>query len=450
MQFLTLTFVVFELALTARALTTLYPVVLPPMSRWDAAVLLVVSVGATAGLFAVLGGLARELGRRRSPRVELETEITVAGVAGTTLDITPSGLGAIVDAAPPIGAAAPFQLAIPVSGGAERRIEGTGTVRSATLHDSGSVRVGIEFDDMDITDRMAITEYCALGLSRTPSFGEATADHLVSDVSSAQLVVVRGLAVLSVLAAAGAVMLGPRAGVVAADSATPIPSVFTVTAGPDDEVVPPSDVALRLHTDGWSEPLAAGESGGFDRGAAPEVWDGSVHVEVVVGDDRHVEPVPTDGRIRLAVVDVDAGQVVAAAVVGTGGRWRTVVSGDPLVPGPYTVRWQVDDREPTTVTVRIDGGQVLQIGPGGVTVLSAAETEPSSDEVDDTRTTDSTTTTTDSSSTSDKKPGSKGRGRADETPAATRPPLRSSTTAPSTTTSPDGVEETESTGGADS
>ncbi len=470
MQFLTLTFVVFELAVTARALNTLYPIVLPTMGRWDAAVLLIVSIGATVGLFAVLGGLARDVGRRRSPRVELETEISVAGDAGITLDITPSGVGALLDSAPPIGAAVPFQLAVPGTGGTERRIEATGTIRSATLHDSGSVRLGIEFNDMDIQDRMAITQYCALGLSNAPSFSEPNADHLVSDVSFGQLAMVRGLAALSVLAAAGAVMLGPRADSVAANAATPIPSVFIVTLGAADDVVSPSEMTLRLHTDEWSEPLSVTDAGLFERGAAPELWDGQVHVEVMIGDDRHVELVPPDGRIRLAVVAVapdagvdDAERLVAASVAGPGGRWRSVAAGDPLVPGPYTVRWQVDDQEPRTVAVLVDGGQVLQILPDGVSVLSLPETEPSSDEIDEAETTDQTPTTVEPTSTSVDQPGSnRRRGRADETPAATRPPLTSSTSvsvttastvsdpdaADSATTAPDGADGIESTGEA--
>ncbi len=368
MQFLTLTFVVFEVALTIRALTTLYPILLPTMSRRDAAVLLVVSVGVTIGLLSVLGGLARDHGRRRNPRVQLETGITVAGSSGNTLDITPSGLGALVAAAPPVGATVPFDFTIAGHDGTEHRIAAAGTIRTATLHGSGSVRVGLEFDDIDIQDRMAITEYCALGLSDTPSFREANAGHLASEASYGQLAMVRVLAAMAVVAAGGAVMAGPRANPVSADSATTIPAVFTATVGGIDEDAALDDLTVRLHTDGWSEPLSVNSEGRFERGANPEAWEGPVHLEVVLGDDRHVEELPADATIRLAVADV--GEAVSAAVVGPGGRWRSVAAGDPLVPGPYTVRWSVGDQEPRTAAVRVDGDQILQVRSGGVTVLS--------------------------------------------------------------------------------
>ncbi|MDH4280545.1 MAG: PilZ domain-containing protein, partial [Acidimicrobiia bacterium] len=433
MQFLILAFVAFELALIGRALATLYPIVLPAMGRRDAAVLLIASVGATIGLFAVLGGLARDQGRRRSPRVELETEIIVAGAAGTTLDITPSGLGALVDSAPPIGTPASFQFTITGHGGAERRIEATGTIRSATLHESGSVRIGLEFDDISIQDRMAITEYCALGLSSGPSFSESNADHLVSEVSFGQLALVRALAGFSVVAAAGAVMLGPQAGAVAANSATTIPPVFTIASGGPADAVSSPEMTVRLHIDGWSEPLSVNDAGLFERGTNPETWDGPVHVEVALGDDRHVELLPVDGVIRLAVVDVAAESAVTASLVGPGGAWRSVVAGDPLVPGPYTVRWSVGDEEPRTVAVRVLGGETLEIRPDGVSVLSAPAEDP--DPTEETPTTATTPPAEDSTSTSAQSSGSNGRGRSGETPAATRPPLTSSTNASSTNAS---------------
>ena len=429
MQYLTLTFVVFELAVIARAMTTLYPTPLPSMSRWDAAVLLVVSVGVTMPLLAVLGGLAGDLGRRRSLRVELETEITVAGAAGTTLDITPAGLGALVESAPPIGTSVTFELTVPGAGGAERHIEASGTIRSATLHDSGSVRVGLEFDDMYIQDRMAITEYCALGLSNTPSFGEDRADHLLSEVSFGQLAMVRGLAALSVLAVAGAVMLGPRADSVAANSATTIPPVLTATAGAADEVVSSPELTVRLHTEGWSEPLAVNDGGLFERGSNPDSWDGPVHVEVALGDDRHVELLPADGRIRLAVVDLAVTDpALTASVVGPGGHRRAVATGDLLVPGPYVVGWVVGDLEPRTAAVRIDGGQMLRIGPDGVTVVAAPEIESESVEPSETRSTDETPSTGESTSTTTESTGSE-------------------TTVSPTTASPDVSDDTESSGG---
>lgn len=449
MQLLTLTFVVFEVALTTRALTTLYPILLPTMSRRDAAVLLVVSIGATISLLSVLGGLARNHGRRRSPRVELATGITVAGSEGTTLDITPSGVGALVPSAPPIGTSVPLAFTIAGQDGAERLVEVVGTVRAATLHESGSVRVGLEFDEIDIGDRMTITEYCALGLSGSSPSSEDSADNLLSEVSFGQLAMVRSLAALSVLAAAGAVMLGPRAGAVAAEAATSVPPVFAVSVGGADEAVSFPELTLRLHTDTWSEPLALNGAGQFERGANPESWDGPVHVEVALGDDRHVELVPADGRILLAAVDVaTADPMLTASVVGPGGHHRAVATGDPLVPGPYTVRWQAGDREPRIVAVRLEGGQILQIGPDGATVGSAPEPDPTGSP--DTTSTDEAPPANESTPTSAESNRADGRRRDGDTPAATRPPATSSTTVPATTASTGVSDDPEASGGGGS
>ena len=372
MQLLTVTFAVFELAVAARALTALSPILLPAMSRRDSAVLLVVCIGATIGLVAVVGGLARDQGRRRSPRVELQTEITVAGTSGTTIDITPSGLGALVEPAPPVGTVAPIRFVITGRDGIERPVEATGGIRSATVHESGSVRVGIEFDDIAVEHRMAITDFCALGSFDPEAGGRTSADHLVSEVSLGQLAMVRALAALSVLVAAGAVMLGPRADVVAAESTTEIPPVFTPTAG-GERVAPNPELRVRLHTDAWSEPLTATADGAFERGKAPSSWEGSVYVEIALGDDRHVHTVAADGTLRLGVVDV--AESVSATVVGPGGRRRPVTAGDPLIPGPYTVGWSVENREPRTVAVQVGGDQILQIRADGVTVVAVQPEE---------------------------------------------------------------------------
>ena len=186
------------------------------------------------------------------------------------------------------------------------------------------------------------------------------------ETSPAQLAMIRSLAALSVLVAASAVMLGPRADLVAADSTTQIPATFAATHG-GGPAAPAPEVTVRLHTASWSDPLAVSDDGTFARGDNPDTWDGPVLVEVAIADDRHVEPIAADPTIRLGVVDVASS--VSATVVGPGGRRRAVAAGDLLVPGPYTVGWTVGNREARTAAVRIDGDQILQIRPDGVTVL---------------------------------------------------------------------------------
>ncbi len=439
MQLLTLIFVGFELALAARALNTLHPILLPSNTNHrDLAILLAASIATTIGLFDVLGGFALDQGQRRNPRIALESPITVGTARGAALDITPIGVGAVVPSAPPVGVTVPVHFTVPGRDGSPYRIAAEGTVRTATAHESGSVRVGLEFDHLSAKDRMAITEYCVLGAAETngtPVPTRTTPDQLTADSSEGHVAMVRALATLSVVGAVGAMFLGPAAEPVSARETAAVPEVFTATdplAGANEATVArTAGVSLRLHTDSWSEPLATAADGVFARGSNPATWIGPVHLEVAIGEDRLVVPMPDDGTVVLAAVEVSA-QLRDVDVMGPGGRWRSIVDGDVLVPGPYTVRWSGDGGL-RAVPVRVGAGEILRIDLDGPRLI---DPPPPTTEPTEPPTTTAPPTTAPPIT---------------EPPSTTAPPTTEppTTTAPPTTAPPTTVETTAGAGAED-
>ncbi len=437
LQVLVVAFSFFEVAFAARAFNTVYPTLLPAMPRRYSTVLILVALVTTYILVDVLGVLVWRRQRRRAPRIPLEADIAVAGRRGTTLDVTPVGVGAVLDSAPALDETVPVRFSVPRADGAEHDVETTARVRAATRHESGLVRVGMEFEELSDEDRIALTEYCALGAhgafevgpdaaGRGSSHnskpdgewrvGESAMAHshpedLSTGFSRSDLNLLRLLAAVATVAAVIAVFLGPVAGPASAQpgeqgSAT-IPPILTVLvptldaesgdgAGSPDLFVAENDLRLRLYTDAWSDPLLGDGRGGFLRPDMLGPWSGEALVAVALGPDRHVGPIPDDATLVLSRlrIEPDAGlDRETVELVGPGGRWRTAVDGDILVPGRYTIRltpaagstgpWvgaggpADSDPDPgdafTIERIEVGPGQLVTIDAGGVTVSAIGE-----------------------------------------------------------------------------
>lgn len=416
LRLLVAAFGIFEVAFAARAINTMYPTLLPTMSRLETTVLVVVALVVTYTMADMLGVLVLHRQRRRAPRIPLEADIAVAGRRGTTLDVTPIGVGAVLESAPSLGAIVPVRFSVPRADGTGHEVETTAWIRAATPHESGLVRVGMEFDDLSDRDRIALTEYCALGVHRIPvgpdagvdSRGsadgsgsgsgpgvgrvtseavESNPDDLSIGFSRRDLNLLRLLTAAATTTAVTALFLGPVAGAASAESGgqdlATIPPILTVTVPAIDSALPAelseggSDLAgqplrLRLYTDGWSEPLATDGSGRFVRPDALAAWSDEAFVELVLGPDRHVVPLSFGSdlvlsRLRLAP-DIDSDRHTVE-MVGPGGRWRVARDGDIVIPGRYTIR--LPSVAPDYVLVErieVGPGQLITIGVDGATI----------------------------------------------------------------------------------
>ncbi len=382
MQLPIVAFTLLQLALAARAFTVVQPTLLPEMTRSDSLLVIMATTVITVQLIDVLGGLTRPQGRRRRIRVPLKSDITVGDLWGQTLDITPFGVGAIIEAAPPVGATTTATFAVNDIDGTEHIVTAKGVVRSATHHRSGLVRIGLEFTGLDDADRLALTRYCAMGVAGERQGEPGLAENpgrLPMERNTGDLVLVRSLAVASVLSAVGVLFSGPAADpVVAADNrVTAIADSFTVTrpeinqpanTGATTEVDVDVDVDVRLHTDDWSDPLASNDNGNFARPKGPGSWPGPVHLGVSIGPDRLVLPVDeTADGITLATITIED-DIDAVELVGPSGRRITALHGQLLIPGNYTIHW-ASANEPVAASKLVVGqGDVLRVDSTGATV----------------------------------------------------------------------------------
>lgn len=386
MQLPILAFIGLQVALAARTLTVVRPTPLPDMTRSDSAVLILLATMVTVQLIDVLGGLTRTRGRRRSPRLPLKSDISLGTFWGRTFDVSPLGVGAIVDVAPPVGEQAEVTFAIGDTDGSEHLIRAGGVVRSAASHRSGLVRVGVEFESMDDDHRLALTRYCALGVAQPPAGDPAPTERpesLVVDRSGGDLTLVRALAVFSVMSASGGLFVGPAADpVVAADNGvTAIPELITVTgvdgADPGNNQSDPPQLTVRTHTDAWSEPWGVDANGEFIRPTGPPSWPGPVHVEVAVGLNRFVlSAAEAEAGVELAAVTV-APEVAAVELIGPSGSAAPAVDGDVLVPGRYTVKGRVAESGESTVTkIEVGQGVELVVAADGTASTTSTTEEP--------------------------------------------------------------------------
>jgi hypothetical protein len=428
LQVLVVAFSFFEVAFAARAFNTVYPTLLPAMTRRHSTVLILMALATTYILVDVLGVLVWHRQRRRAPRIPLEVDIVLAGRRGTTLDVTPVGVGAVLESAPALDETVAVRFSVPRADGTEHDVETTARVRAATRHESGLVRVGMEFEELSDEDRIALTEYCALGAfdvgpdlagrdsshnsrpdgewrAGASAMAQSHPEDLSTGFSRSDLNLLRLLAAVATVAAVVALFLGPVAGPASAQpggqGAATIPSILTVLVPPLDEesvegaessdpLVVEEDLRLRLYTDAWSEPLTGDGNGRFLRPDTVAAWSDEALIEVTLGPDRHVAPVTGDATVVLSRlrIEADAGlDPGAVELVGPGGRWRAAVDGEILVPGRYTVRitpaagstgpGSSDDPDPgdafTIERIEVGAGQLVTIGSAGVTVAGIGD-----------------------------------------------------------------------------
>lgn len=408
MRLLVVALTFFEVVLATRALNTVYPTFLPSMSRLSATLVLVVSLTVTYTMVDVLGVLVTGRQRRRAPRISLEVDVAMAGRRGTTIDVTPFGLGARIDSAPALGETVPVRFVVP-GREEDHQIETPAVVRSAFRSEAGDVRVGVEFEDLSDDDRLVLIEYCALA-SDEPADGstvQAGPGDLMAEVDNGNLGLIRLLTAVATAAAVVAIFLGPVADPASADTEGAMVPVTLTLAAPslpnidgtdtrtdngatngatvgteavDGLTVTQTGIEVRYFTDAWSEVVTPDDDGRFNRPDSLESYVGEVMVEVRLGPDRHVIAAPGDGTLVLSRLRIEPG-TEGAELTGPGQRTRPAVDGELLVPGRYVVRLPVPadaeiGTEPVVVRIEVAAGQTLVVGTDGTRLESAGIGSP--------------------------------------------------------------------------
>ncbi len=217
----TVTLVIIDLAVLARAATLIDADLLPRFATVPRIAVLAIALGCIVSLVDVLQVIARRRQRRADHRIAAALSAIVEGEYCETVDVSPSGAGIVLADARSVGDPISLTLAVPRLDGAVAAVDVQGIVRhSRPLLATGDepVRhvVGVLFGDLPADSWSALFGYCAIvhpaGVDRMidpePIVGPATLDIRTSRLHRAMGPV---SAVAGVLAA-GTMFFGPGAG----------------------------------------------------------------------------------------------------------------------------------------------------------------------------------------------------------------------------------------------
>ncbi len=425
---LALTILTLDLVLLARGWTLVRPDALPRLATSDRVLVLLAGLAMLVPLADVVLGVARRRQRRAAPRLETSLPISVGEATARTVDISPGGVGLLLDAAPAVGSLATFDLTLPSLEGGTEHVVGTAHVRSATADPSGRVRVGLEFANLSPSARVALIGYCGVGhaiefVDHSPTVVDP--GGLDIDLGASRRPV-RGMTGFAVAAGVAALIAGPSAGVAVADDTLQVTQVCVRTTdgdpvadavvsrvGPDgDELLGSSDtagcvaVAPSPPTDRYRAVLGGigGTSSDASGGVVTVTLTGRsvlvldtnaepLDVEIRTFTDAWSEPTVIAGRTTLApdprieaveitwegvsvVEAVDGDVVVVLAVlvadpgaavteIERGAGWEPFVDGMQVLPGRITLR--LDDGG--IVKLDVPGDHRMTVPSGTITRL---------------------------------------------------------------------------------
>lgn len=337
---LALTILALDASILARGLTLIRPDALPRFDSTDRVLVLLWALALLVPLSDVVLGAARRRQRRTAPRLETSLPIALGETPTRTIDISPSGVGLLTDAAPAVGSVCGFELTLPLLDGGTETISGSATVRSATADPSGRVRVGLEFLNLSPDARAALIGYCGVGhaiefVDRSPTPVEPA--HLEVEGGSARKPV-GGITGLAAAAGIAVLLAGPSAGVAVADAALEVEQVCVVSG----ESSPVAGAVVSRITPTAEEILGAtGDTGCV--GVAPT--DESTTYVAAVGDIS----------ARAGVADAAGGVVT----ITLSGKSVTIIdtAGQPLAVElrTFTDGWSEPVRVDGSITLPPDG-----------------------------------------------------------------------------------------------
>lgn len=214
---LTAAVVAVDLALVARALTFIWPDLLPPFGDAARFVVMAAAVWAVIPMVEVLQVLVGHRQRRTLYRVATELVATVDGRPARVVDLTPHGIGLVLTGAH--GPRISLALELPRLDGTvttahlDARIRHVSRDRDAGP-DGDRHRAGASFEQVGRDARDALVEFCALTAEDRDRGRDAvpvTPGDLAVAGSGRPRAVVAGLTVVSLLLAGTVVMAGPAA-----------------------------------------------------------------------------------------------------------------------------------------------------------------------------------------------------------------------------------------------
>lgn len=350
LRLLTAVVLAIDIALIVRSLSLIGNRPLAAMGALDQVLLSLAALGALAPMIDVLQVVVLGRQRRAQHRRRTRCPIVVFGIEAETVDLSPAGIGVVMDTAPEPGRRTPFAVRLRDADGPIALVDGEAVVRSISATDDGRWRVGLEFVALDSSARLTIMAHCVLGRDAMEAVeqGAIAATLDVARTPARR----RGLQTATALgvAAAASLVVQPPVSAMVDDGAATADRIAVAVLGTDG--APVMAASVRYHDGRWQE--ATVDEGGW---SAPA--DGVGAIDIVVDDQRLVIPDPeAQVTVRLSRLVADGALDVVA--VNRGGHWLAVPADGRVVPGRMAVR--LDDG----TVVKIDVPEAVEVSlPGG-------------------------------------------------------------------------------------
>lgn len=219
LRLLTTLLIAIDVALLARVATFAFPDLLPRFTDGGRFLTMAAAAWAIVVMVDVLQLLVGRVQRRADHRVTTELIAAVDGASCRIVDLTPHGVGLLLEDPPESGAIVDVAIDVPRLEGGWTRIEVPARIRHVATRDeaTGRYRAGASFTAVDADARDALVEYCALIADQRDTGRVApartSAEDLVVDERGRPRRVLAGFNVVAVLLAGAVVAAGPAGAV---------------------------------------------------------------------------------------------------------------------------------------------------------------------------------------------------------------------------------------------
>ncbi|MEM7340202.1 MAG: PilZ domain-containing protein [Actinomycetota bacterium] len=305
--------IVLDLTLLLRTLSVIDADIVPPFTAGWRIVVLGLAVATLIPVLNVLQMVARRSQRRRHDRRSAVLPAALNGIPGTTVDLSPEGVGLLVPTEPRIGTPATLDLHLPAADRSINKISAAATVASVRPAGEGRWRIGVELVDLTEPAHRDLVEFWTLG----PTIALDRSSGTRTQPDERERPFVGAVTATAMVGGLVTVLLGPAAGEAFAASPHLVQTVCVV--GADGSPVP--DAAVERIVGEAIAPVA---------GTGP---DGCAPVDQVPGTTGFV--IGHRGQQRAVEATEYAGERVEVSLRRTSLR---VVLGDGATPVPVNLR----------------------------------------------------------------------------------------------------------------